>query len=53
MTTIDRHILQLLETLSDDGKDAARKILGTKKIKKKPNTEIREKLRKNLFSSSA
>ena len=53
MTAIDRHILQLIETLSDDGKAAARKILGTKKIKKKTSSEIRNKLRKNLFSPSS
>ena len=29
MTTVDQHILQLLiSTLSDDGKEAARKMLG-------------------------
>jgi hypothetical protein len=53
MTTVDQHILQLISTLSEDGKEAARNMLGAKRKTKKSNTEIREKLRKNLFSSSA
>jgi len=51
MTAIDQHILQLINTLSEDGKDAARKMLGSKKKSKKSNEKIKRKLLKNLFSS--
>ena len=49
MTTVDQHILQLLNTLSDDGKEAARKMLGPKKKTKKSNKNIKDKLIKGLF----
>ena len=51
MTAIDKHILQLLDTLSEDGKETARKMLGKSKKKKKSNEQIKNRLRKNLFSS--
>jgi len=52
MTAIDKHILQLLETLSEDGKETARKMLGkSKKKKNKSNQLIKDRLKKNLFPS--
>jgi hypothetical protein len=51
MTAIDQHILQLLDTLSEDGKETARKMLGKSKKKKKSNTAIKNKLKRSLFSS--
>lgn len=49
MTAIDKHILQLLDTLSEDGKEVARKMLGKSKKKKKSNQLIKDRLKRNLF----
>lgn len=49
MTAIDKHIIELLGTLSEDGKEVARKMLGKSKKKKKSNEEFKKRLRKNLF----
>jgi len=49
MTAIDKHIIELLGTLSEDGKEVARKMLGKSKNKKKTNEEFKNRLRKNLF----
>ena len=35
MTAIDQHIIQLLDTLSEEGKEAARKMLGKSKRRRK------------------
>ena len=52
MTAIDQHILQLIETLSEDGKEVARKMLGKSKKVKKTNNQIRKKLINNLFKNN-
>jgi hypothetical protein len=49
MTTVDQHILQLISTLSEDGKEAARNMLGAKRKTKKSNKHIKDKLIRGLF----
>ena len=49
MTAIDKHIIELLGTLSEDGKEVARKMLGKSKKKNKTNNIIKNRIKRNLF----
>ena len=52
MTALDQHIIFSLSSLSEDGKTAARELLGTHKPKKvkKDNTTAKNKMFKALFT---
>ena len=52
MTALDQHIIFQLDSLSEDGKEHARKILGTSKKKKinKSNKIAMDKMFKALFT---
>lgn len=52
MTQLDQHIIASLDSLSDEGKEFARKTLGVSKPirKKKDNTIVKQKMFKALFT---